>query len=125
MKRLAWRVSGFGAAVTVVALLLLLPPAASIYYEASGGESCAKCHEIRPVYDTWRASSHRNVPCRSCHGDALTFEAGFHVNNLRRVAAHVPGRASKRFGVPVKRAPGLGRHPEPCSTSPLPQELVS
>ena len=91
MKRFGLRVTGFGVALTALAVLLLLPPAASLYYEASGGQSCAKCHEIEPIYETWRASSHRNVPCRSCHGDALTFDASFHVNNLKRVTSHLKG----------------------------------
>jgi hypothetical protein len=67
-----------------------------VYYEASGGESCAKCHEIRPILDTWRGSSNRNVPCRSCHGDALTLDAGFHANNLRRLANHIKGEVPEQ-----------------------------
>ena len=91
MRAFGLRVTGFGIALTAVAVLLLGPPAASLYYEAGGGESCARCHEIRPEYDVWRSSAHRKVPCRSCHGDALTFDASFHLNNLHRVAAHLKG----------------------------------
>jgi hypothetical protein len=77
-----------GVALTGLALLLLLPPATSLYYEATGGESCAKCHEIRPTFEMWRSSSHRTVPCRACHGDAMTLDARFHLTNLHRVFTH-------------------------------------
>lgn len=28
---------------------------------------CKSCHIMRPYYDSWAASSHRNVPCIECH----------------------------------------------------------
>jgi hypothetical protein len=89
MKAFGLRITGFGIALSGIAAVLLLPAAATVYYETGNGESCAKCHEIRPIYDAWRASSHRNVPCRECHGDALTTDARFHTNNLKRVVSHV------------------------------------
>ena len=28
---------------------------------------CKSCHIMRPYYDSWTTSSHRNVPCIQCH----------------------------------------------------------
>jgi len=81
------------ALIGAAALAVLLLPGATVYYEYSGGRGCVRCHEIQTSYDHWQSSAHRNIPCTSCHGSALTFDVGFHLANLRRVAAHVAGRA--------------------------------
>ena len=62
------------------------------YYQYGGGRACVRCHEIQTSFDHWQSSAHRNIPCTSCHGSALTFDIGFHLANLRRVAAHIAGR---------------------------------
>jgi nitrate/TMAO reductase-like tetraheme cytochrome c subunit len=33
----------------------------------SSSEFCASCHEMKPQYYTWKASSHSEVDCESCH----------------------------------------------------------
>jgi hypothetical protein len=76
----------------LVLALLLLVPGASLYYEAGRGEGCTRCHEIRDSFENWQSSAHRSLPCQSCHGDAVTLDARFHMNNLRRVSTHVRGR---------------------------------
>lgn len=86
----------FAVALAAVAALLMVP-AVSVYYEYSGGAACARCHEIRPTHNTWLASSHRNVACKDCHGDALTTDVAFHMNNLRRVVAHARGEVPERI----------------------------
>jgi hypothetical protein len=78
-------------ALIVIALLLLCLPGASLYYEASGGRGCARCHEIWQPYTDWHSSAHRNIACTECHGDVFTLDAGFHLNNMRRVFAHLRG----------------------------------
>jgi len=77
------------------AVLLLAPGAAELSYETGGGTGCASCHEIQRSYDQWSLSTHRNVSCRACHGDALTLDPAFHLNNLHRVAGHLEGRVSE------------------------------
>jgi len=72
--------------VVVVAL-----PGGSLYYEYSQGKACARCHEIWQPYTDWHTSAHRNVPCSACHGDVFTLDAGFHLNNIRRLASHLRG----------------------------------
>src|SRR5438270_8280156 len=69
----------------------LLLPGASVYYRYSGGRSCARCHEIWQPYTDWHSSTHRNVLCSDCHGDVLTLDAGFHLNNMRRLFGHLRG----------------------------------
>lgn len=71
------------------AIVLLAVPGASLFYESNVGDSCERCHEIRPTAGLWRASAHRGVACKSCHGDALTLDVSFHAGNLRRLWAHL------------------------------------
>ena len=75
-----------------VVLLVLFVPGASLYYHYSGGQSCTRCHEIWQPYRDWHESAHRNVACSECHGDVFTLDAGFHLNNLRRLSAHLRGQ---------------------------------
>ncbi len=84
-------------AAILAAAALLMAPAASVYYEYSGGAACARCHEISPAHNAWLASSHRRVACKSCHGDALTTDVAFHMNNLRRVRAHLSGEVPEQI----------------------------
>jgi hypothetical protein len=75
--------------VAIIAVLLAIP-GASFFYESTDGESCARCHEIRPSYDIWHNSTHRSVTCKQCHGSSL-LDLEFHMGNIRRIAKHVRG----------------------------------
>ena len=77
--------------LSIAALAILSVPGASLYYESSGGRGCTKCHEIWQPYIDWHSSAHRNVKCTECHGDVFTLDAGFHLNNMRRVFSHLRG----------------------------------
>ena len=33
----------------------------------SSASFCSSCHEMQPEYDTWKASTHSEVDCVSCH----------------------------------------------------------
>jgi hypothetical protein len=81
--------------VAAVAVLGLL--SGSAYYEYGGGRACIRCHEIQTAYDHWQSSAHRNIPCTSCHGSALSFDIQFHLANLRRVIAHFRGKKAERI----------------------------
>ncbi len=83
-------------ALIVLGLAVLALPGASIYYEYSGGKACARCHEIWQPYSDWHTSTHRNIPCGDCHGNVFTLDAGFHINNMRRVFDHVSGRVPEQ-----------------------------
>lgn len=80
------------AALLLLVLVVLALPGASLYYNYSGGNACARCHEIWQPYRDWHESAHRNIACSECHGDVFTLDAGFHLKNLRRLAAHLSGK---------------------------------
>jgi len=75
--------------VVAGAIVLLAPIAATVYYETGGGTGCASCHEIQRSYDQWAGSTHRNLSCGSCHGDAFTLDPAFHLNNFQRLVGHL------------------------------------
>jgi DnaJ-class molecular chaperone len=78
------------AAVIGIALLLSVPTA-SFIYESGAPDACARCHEMTGQVSKWHASTHRNVPCSACHGDALTTDPKFHLTNAKRVVDHIKG----------------------------------
>ncbi|MDZ7638153.1 MAG: multiheme c-type cytochrome [Bryobacterales bacterium] len=82
-----------GAAVAAI----LAVPGASFVYEMGGGESCARCHEIAPNFETWQHSTHFEVACTECHGDAITVDPDFHFGNIRRLATHLSGELPKEI----------------------------
>jgi hypothetical protein len=88
--------SGFRRGALLLAALLsaiVLLLAVSAGYERAHGGACASCHEIWQPYSDWHSSAHRNVACTDCHGDVFTLNAGFHINNMRRVFTHLSGKA--------------------------------
>jgi len=95
-------------------LAILSVPAASVYYEASGGRGCAKCHEIWQPYTDWHTSSHRNVKCTECHGDVFTLDAGFHLNNMRRVFQHLRGSVPDKVSIRERDIPKIVANCQRC-----------
>lgn len=73
--------------------VLLMIPAASFVYESGAPGACARCHEMGSPVARWQSSTHRNIACSACHGDALTTDANFHLTNARRVVEHWNGNA--------------------------------
>lgn len=97
-RRKLWRLlfgSWIGASVTALVVIAIGFAGPSVYYERSGS-ACANCHEIWQPYTDWHSSSHRNIPCSSCHGDVFTLDAGFHLKNMRRVIMHGRGQAPEK-----------------------------
>jgi len=47
-------------------ILMTLLTVGFVEYSARPG-FCKTCHNMRPYYDSWASSSHREVPCISCH----------------------------------------------------------
>jgi hypothetical protein len=82
-----------------VVIAALVIPAASFVYEGSGGESCARCHEILRNVNSWSRSTHRGVNCKSCHGGLLTTEASFHAGNFRRLWKHLRGQTPEQIEI--------------------------
>jgi len=108
-----WRLRLGWSAATAVAVFALAP-AASIYYESKGGPGCARCHEIAPIYQTWHTSTHRKIECSACHGDAATLDAGFHINNLKRVVGHLRGRVPEQIKIRPVDIPAMLRRCQAC-----------
>jgi len=75
----------------IAGFLVIVLVAASVAYQATGGESCTRCHEIRPAFDLWAQSTHRSVPCAACHGGLWTFDLSFHWKNVRQLWQHLKG----------------------------------
>lgn len=85
------------AAGAVLVLAILALPGGSFLYEMGGGQNCARCHEIAANHESWQRSTHKDVACIECHGDALTLDPGFHLGNLRRIAVHFFGEVPERI----------------------------
>ena len=68
------------------------------YYGGStySGKYCISCHQIRPSYDKWSRSSHRNMDCKECHGSALTLDPAMYATNLRHLYYQVTGKVPTR-----------------------------
>lgn len=87
------------ALVLAAVVCLCVVAGTSAYYSGSGGESCGRCHEIRPAVEAWSHSSHRAVSCASCHGSSLTADLRMHAKSLERAVLHVSGRAPEQIHV--------------------------
>src|SRR5512143_1146671 len=84
-----------GLVLAIVAALA----GSSWYYGGSDGMGCARCHEIRPMVETWASSSHRNVSCKDCNGSSFTAELRMHGKNLERVWQHARGEAPEQIHI--------------------------
>jgi hypothetical protein len=71
----------------------------SWYYGGDDGMGCARCHEIRPMVETWSHSSHRDVKCKDCHGSSFSTELRMHAKNLQRVWLHSRGETPEQIHV--------------------------
>jgi len=80
----------FWAGAAALCCGLLAIPAADLYYKSSRGAGCARCHEIRPNFDSWRQSSHRKLNCTDCHASSTQ-------TNLHRVSAHLSGEIPEQI----------------------------
>jgi hypothetical protein len=108
-KRILRRLFGswLAAALTLLVIATLVVVAPTVYYERGQGSACASCHEIWQPYTDWHSSTHRNVPCSDCHGDVLTLDAGFHLNNMRRVFTHLRGNVAEKPRLKNKDIPAM------------------
>lgn len=79
-----------------VAGLLCVVPAAY----ALGPEFCGNCHEIRPLIDNWRTSTHRGIECTECHESSA-------VRNVARLSAHVKGEVPEQPKIGPEDLAGL------------------
>jgi hypothetical protein len=104
----------FAVTGLLLAAALILVPGTSLYFESGRGRRCTSCHEMQPLYDTWHASSHRNVACGGCHGDAFTLDAAFHMNNVHRAWSHVRDDLPERVGFGNRYVMAIDRECRSC-----------
>jgi hypothetical protein len=87
------------AAFAAGALAFATLATSSWYYGGDDGMGCARCHEIRPMVETWSASTHRSIGCKDCHGSSLSADLRMHVKNLERVWLHSRGEAPEQIRI--------------------------
>ena len=58
---------GKGLTLMAVTLLVLALGGAAAIPLTDQPKFCASCHTIKPSYDSWLQSSHKNVTCVDCH----------------------------------------------------------
>lgn len=101
------------AGLLIVASILMVP-GASLYFEVGGGTRCTSCHEMQPLYETSHVSSHRNIGCGKCHGDALTLDSSFHMNNAQRAWSHLQGDLPEQIGFANKYVMAVDQQCRSC-----------
>lgn len=101
-------------ALSLLVVAVLMLPGASFYYEYSGGQSCARCHEIWQPYTDWHTSTHRNVACPDCHGSVFTLKAGFHLKNIHRLLAHLRGEVPEQVRLKTEDVLRVGERCRKC-----------
>jgi hypothetical protein len=87
------------AAAAMVLLAIAGAGGTTLYYGRDDGSGCARCHEIRPMVDSWAASTHRGVACKECHGSSLSADLRMHAKNLQRVWLHSRGESPEEIHV--------------------------
>jgi hypothetical protein len=90
------RFARFALHFSAITLPLIVLGGMLLHFEGAQGKGCVSCHEIWQPYSDWHSSAHRNVSCSDCHGNVFTLDAGFHLNNIRRVFTHVSGDAPEK-----------------------------
>lgn len=100
----------------LVALIVLVVAAVAVgvltatngyYYETADGQRCATCHEIRPMVESFQASTHRDLKCSDCHGSSLAADLDVHLERFDRWQRHRSGESPEEIRI---------RHP---SVAPL------
>ena len=77
------RVAGFATSLFIlglVGLAIAVPTTYVAVHETAKSEFCNSCHIMEPYYESWQASSHKDVACIECHyepGAVETFVGKF------------------------------------------------
>lgn len=53
--------------VSLFFFILFLAAGAVTVESTSSSKFCSTCHEMKPEYNTWKASSHSDIQCKECH----------------------------------------------------------
>ena len=95
----------------MVLVLLAVFSAVPVWFTATP-RACANCHEMKPYYDSWRASSHREAAsnCLYCHvkpgiANVIGFEVGFY----GMLSGHLSGAKVTSSAADVPSVASCGR----------------
>ena len=95
-------------------ILLAVTTVGFIEYSARPG-FCKSCHNMRPYYDSWATSSHRDVPCIKCHyAPGIRAEAMGKLQAANQVVRYITGSYGVRPWAEIEDAACLrsGCHSE-------------
>lgn len=93
-KRLKWKTLAIIAGLGIVFSIGMIKATSTPSF-------CSTCHEMKPEYATWTASSHNKVSCVKCHmepGAANFLKAK--LNGLRQVYLHLAGEIKRPIHLP-------------------------
>jgi nitrate/TMAO reductase-like tetraheme cytochrome c subunit len=72
--------------VSLFFILLFIAVGAVTVESTSSSSFCSSCHEMKPEFYTWQASSHSDIQCKECHiGNGVKDYAKAKVNGLKQV----------------------------------------
>jgi len=57
-------------------------------------KSCASCHEIKPMHQSWKTSAHSKIACTQCHGTAFSDGIQGMCEKAGMVVSHLAGNVS-------------------------------
>lgn len=88
-RRIPLRVLGVVAGMVLILSLVAMATAVEV---TSRPQFCGSCHIMKPYYQSWSQSSHRNVACVECHiAPGMTAEIRKKYEALSMVARYVTG----------------------------------
>lgn len=87
----------FAAMVTALILFAVGAVGGSVY--TSRPNFCATCHEMKPEYNTWTASSHSKVACSDCHVEAKPWNLAHKVVALEQLYLHVTDQVPREIRI--------------------------
>lgn len=73
--------------IVIIAILIAPNVGFSLYSEKPS--FCSNCHIMKPMFDSWRNSPHKNINCHTCHRETMMSSA---LKGLNYGAAVVYGR---------------------------------
>lgn len=91
-----WR---FVAIISIAVVVVVIAIFGTMEY-TSRPAFCSSCHEMKPMYNTWASSAHRNVSCIKCHAEPGLFGyIGTKLSSSKDLYYHITGTYKKPIRV--------------------------
>lgn len=85
-------------AIALPLLVIILGGAYGVNEVVTDSNLCVTCHEMKPEYYTWQASSHSQIKCTDCHLPTDPWQrVQLEFNGVRRVVEHFTGNVPKNI----------------------------